>query len=144
MFLQQNQADLSDPVTLILLIISIILVAIFLYLGTRLIIGKKDMDKGYVIRLLVIAAIIVILVALVIGAIVGVVQSLPFINEAAAGLVPVLIFVAIVYLIKYLLIPEKGEVWQSSIWIAIIMLFLIYLINAITIEFFSIPIVYGI
>ncbi|MHA1973536.1 MAG: hypothetical protein ACTSW1_11115 [Candidatus Hodarchaeales archaeon] len=146
MLLQQNQVDLSDPITLILLIISIILLAIILYLGTRLIAGKKETDTGYIIRLLLVAAIIVILVALVIGAIVGVVSSIPFVNEAAARMVPVLIFVAIVYLIKYLLIPEKGEVtkWNASIWIGVISLFLVYLFNAITIELFNTPIIFGV
>jgi hypothetical protein len=54
--------------------------------------------------------------------------------EAAASLVPVLIYVAIVYLIKFILIPEKGEVtkWTASVWIGVITLFLIYLFNAIT------------
>ncbi|MHA1226162.1 MAG: hypothetical protein ACTSPV_05400 [Candidatus Hodarchaeales archaeon] len=146
MSLQQNQVDFSDPVTLILLIISVILLAIILYLGTRLIAGKKETDTGYIIRLLLVSTIIVILVALVIGAVVGVVASIPFVNEAVARLVPVLIFVAIVYLIKYLLIPEKGEVtkWNASIWIAVISLFLVYLFNAITLELFNTTIIFGV
>ncbi|MHA2216371.1 MAG: hypothetical protein ACXACY_10555 [Candidatus Hodarchaeales archaeon] len=53
-----QQADLSDPVTLILLIISVILVAIVLYIGAHLIAGKKETDSGYIIRLLLIAIII--------------------------------------------------------------------------------------
>jgi len=131
-----QQADLGDPATLILLIISVVLVAIVIYISARLIAGKKETDTGYIIRLLLIAVIIVLLVAIVIGAIVGSVQSIPFIATAAAQLVPVLIFLAIVYLIKYLLIPEKADStkWNASIWISVITLFLIYLINAIAIE----------
>jgi hypothetical protein len=130
-----QQADLSDPVTLILLIISVVLVAIFLYISARLIAGKKETDTGYIIRLLLIAVIIVLLVALVIGAIVGAVSSIPFISDAAAQLVPVLIYLAIVYLIKYVLIPEKADstTWNASIWIAVLTLFLIYLVDALVI-----------
>ena len=124
-----QQANLSDPATLILLIISVILVAIILYLGAWLIAGKKERDTGYIIRLLLVALIIVILVAIVIGAIVGSVQGIPFIDTAASQLVPVLIYLAIVFLIKYLLIPNHEDI--KSIWIALITLFLIYLVNAI-------------
>ncbi len=141
-----QQADLGDPATLILLIISIVLVAIVLYIGTRLIAGKKETDTGYIIRLLLIAVIVVILVAIVIGAIVGAVSSIPFVATAAAQLVPVLIYLAIVYLIKYLLIPEKVDStkWNASIWIAVITLFLIYLINAIAIALTFPPLITGV
>jgi hypothetical protein len=141
-----QQADLSDPVTLILLIISVILVAIVLYIGARLIAGKKETDSGYIIRLLLIAVIIVLLVALVIGAIVGAVSPIPFIATAAAQLVPVLIYLAIVYLIKYLLIPEKADStkWNASIWIGVITLFLIYLINAIAVFLEFPPLITGV
>ena len=79
-----QQADLSDPVTLILLIISVVLVAIVLYISARLIAGKKETDTGYIIRLLLIAIIIVLLVAVVIGTLVGAVSAIPFIATAAA------------------------------------------------------------
>ncbi len=134
MALQQNNT--SDIETLLLLIIAVVLVTIILYFGARLIAGKKNTDTGYIIRLLVIALIIVILVAVVIGAIVGAVNEIPFVSTAAYQLVPVLIYLAIVYLLKFLLIPEKSEStnWHASVWIAVITLFLIYLINAIAIE----------
>ncbi|NHJ00939.1 MAG: hypothetical protein EAX86_02305 [Candidatus Heimdallarchaeota archaeon] len=130
MAIQQQNVNLSDPITLILLIIAIILVAIFLWIGTRLIAGKKDTDTSYVLILLVVAAIIVILVALVIGALVGVLSPIPFVNEAAARLVPILVYLAIVYLIDYLIVPERNNL-NSSIWIGVITIFLIYLFNAI-------------
>ena len=141
-----QQANLNDPATLILLIISVILVAIVLYISTRLIAGKKETDTGYIIRLLLIAVIVVLLVALVIGAIVGAVASIPLIATAAAQLVPVLIYLAIVYLIKYLLIPEKAyhTNWNASIWIAVITLFLIYLINALAIALGFPPLISGV
>ncbi|MHA2225503.1 MAG: hypothetical protein ACXAC8_09885 [Candidatus Hodarchaeales archaeon] len=141
-----QQADLSNPITLILLIIAIILVAIILYLGTRLIAGKKETETGYIIRLLLVAAIIVILVAIIIGAIVGSVSGIPLVNTAASQLVPVLIYLAIVFLIKYILIPEKDDVtkWSSSIWIGVITLFLIYLFNALTDFLFLTPIISGV
>ncbi|MHA1975619.1 MAG: hypothetical protein ACW98I_01830 [Candidatus Hodarchaeales archaeon] len=131
-----QQTDFSDVETLLLLLIAIVLVTIILYIGARLIAGKKDSDTGYIIRLVLIAIIIVILVAVVIGAIVSAVSPLPFVSTAAYQLVPVLIYLAIVYLLKYLLIPEKADStnWHASIWIAVITLFLIYLINAIAFE----------
>ncbi|MFX0051318.1 MAG: hypothetical protein ACFFAJ_08565 [Candidatus Hodarchaeota archaeon] len=143
MVLQQDQVDLSDITTLILLIIAIILVAIILYIGTRLIAGKKETETGYIIRILIVAAIIVILVALVVGAIVGVLDPLPFISTATSRLVPVLIYLAIVYLIKYIIIPEKDELtkWNASIWIGVLTLFFIYLFNAIAIALDFPPII---
>ncbi len=133
-----QQSDLGDPVTLLLLIIAIILVAFILYLGARLIAGKKETETGYIIRLLMIAFIIVILVAVVVGAIVRSVSSIAFVRDAAAQIVPVLIYLAIVFLVKYLLIPEKAETtkWNASIWIALLTLFLIFLVNVIGLEFF--------
>lgn len=130
-----QQENLSDPAMLLVLIISVILVTIILYFGTRLIAGKKEAATGYIIRLLLISLIIVILVAIIIGAIVGSVRGIPIIETAAAQLVPVLIYLAIVFLIKYLLIPGKAETtkWNASIWIALITLFLIYIVNAIAI-----------
>ena len=131
-----QQTDFGDIETLLLLIIAIVLVTLILYIGARLIAGKKDSDTGYIIRLVLIALIIVILVAVVIGAIVSAIEPLPFVSTAAYQLVPVLVYLAIVYLLKYLLIPEKSEStnWHASIWIAVITLFLIYLINAIAFE----------
>jgi hypothetical protein len=60
-----QQTDFSDVETLLLLLIAIVLVTIILYIGARLIAGKKDSDTGYIIRLVLIAIIIVILVAVV-------------------------------------------------------------------------------
>lgn len=145
MILQQT-IDLSDVTTLILLVIAVILVALFLYIGTRLIAGKKETDTGYIVRLLAVAALIVILVAVVIGTIVSVVSGIPIVSDAITSLVPVLIYLAIVYLIKFILIPEKGDVtkWTASVWIGVITLFLIYLFNAITIALGFSPIIGGI
>ena len=110
-----QQINVDDVTTLILIIIAIILVAIILYIGTRLIAGKKETETGYIIRLLLVALLIVLLVAVVIGAVIGAIGQLdPFdpeiIAEAAAQLIPVLVYLAIVFLIKYILIPERGEI----------------------------------
>jgi uncharacterized membrane protein len=58
----------------------------------------------------------------------------------------VLIYLAIVYLIKYILIPEKADStkWNASIWIAVITLFLIYLINAIAVFLGFPPLITGV
>jgi hypothetical protein len=148
MILQQD-IDLSDITTIILLIIAIILVAIILYIGARLIAGKKETETGYILRLLLVAIIIVLLVAIVIGAIIGAIDQLDPTNifsGAAAQLVPVLVYLAIVFLIKLLLIPERSEVtkWSASIWIAVLTLFLIYVINIIAIQVFETPIISGV
>ena len=145
----QQQFDLSNIMTLILLIIAIILVAIILYIGTRLLAGKKETETGYIIRLLVVAAIIVLLVAVVIGAVIGAVGQLDptsILSGAATQLIPVLVYLAIVYLIKYILIPEKGEVekFNTSIWIGVVTLFLIYVFNILTTQLFSTPIIVGV
>lgn len=144
-----QQADLTDITTIILLILAIILVAIILYLGTRLIAGKKETDTGYIIRLLLVAALIVLLVAIVIGAVIGAIAQFDItgiFSTAAAQLIPVLIYLAIVYLIKFLLIPEKGDVtkWSASVWIGVITLFLIYVFNILTSQLFGTPIITGV
>ncbi|MFW9903969.1 MAG: hypothetical protein ACFFFH_06515 [Candidatus Thorarchaeota archaeon] len=146
-----QQIDVDEIAALILIIIAIILVAIILYIGTRLIAGKKETETGYIIRLLLVALLIVLLVAVVIGAVIGAIGQLepfdpPIITGAAAQLIPVLVYLAIVFLIKYILIPERGEIekWNASIWIGIITLFLIYLFNIITTQFFQTPIIQGV
>ncbi|MFX0172134.1 MAG: hypothetical protein ACFE9L_09450 [Candidatus Hodarchaeota archaeon] len=148
MILQQD-IDLSDITTLILLIIAIILVTIILYIGARLIAGKKETETGYILRLLLVAVIIVLLVAIVIGAIIGAIGRLDptrIFSGAAAQLIPVLVYLAIVFLIKFLLIPERSEVtkWSASIWIAVLTLFLIYVINIIAIHLFETQIISGV
>ncbi len=143
------QIDADDIMTWFLLIVAIILVTVILYLGTRLIAGKKDTETGYIIRLVLVAIAIVLLVAVVIGALIGALDEIDITNVfsgAAAQLVPVLIYLAIVLLIKYILIPEMGDVtkWNTSIVIGLITLFLIYILNIITTQLFSMPIIQGV
>ncbi|MHA2243561.1 MAG: hypothetical protein ACXADY_01195 [Candidatus Hodarchaeales archaeon] len=144
-----QQIDTDEIITLILIIIAIILVAIILYIGTRLIVGKKETETGYIIRLLLVALVVVLLVTVVIGAIIGAIGELDptdIFSGAAAQLIPVLVYLAIIFLIKYILIPERGEIekWNASIWIGIITLFLIYVFNIITTQLFEIPIIQGV
>ncbi|UCE12322.1 MAG: hypothetical protein JSV04_08980 [Candidatus Heimdallarchaeota archaeon] len=146
-----QEVDFTNLTTLLLLIIAIILVAIILYVGTRFLAGKKELDTGYVIKLLLVALIIVLLVAVVIGAVIDALGQLdptdpPIFAGAAAQLIPVLVYLAIVYLIKYILIPERGETekWNTSIWIGVITLFLIYVFNIISIQIFETPIITGV
>ena len=139
----------DDIMTWLLLIIAIILVALILYLGTRLIAGKKETDTGYIIRLLFVALLIVLLVAVVIGAIIGGLSQLDIttiFSSAAAQLIPVLVYLAIVLLIKYILIPELGEMtkWNASILIGLITLFLIYVINILIDLIFGRQIIQGV
>lgn len=143
------QVDMNDLMTWFLLIVAIILVTIILYLGTRLIAGKKDTETGYIIRLVLVAIAIVLLVAVVIGALIGALDEIDITNifsGAATQLVPVLIYLAIVLLIKYIIIPEMGDVtkWNTSIVIGLITLFLIYILNIITTEVFNTPIIQGV
>ena len=146
-----QEIDFGDLTTLLLLIIAIILVAIILYIGTRLIAGKKELESGYIVRLLLVALIVVLLVAVVIGAVIGAIGRLdptdpPIFAGAAAQLIPVLVYLAIVYLIKYILIPERAETtkWNASIWIGVVTLFLIYVFNIITTQIFDTPIITGV
>jgi cytochrome bd-type quinol oxidase subunit 2 len=147
-FQQEIDINLEDIIDLILLIIVIILVAIFLYFSLKYIAEKEDLTNEYIIRLLIVSFIIVVLVALVIGAIISILDPIPFISEAAQRIVPILIFLAIAYLIKFILIPERDDSsWNlgwESICVAIATIFLIYLINAITFTIFDIQIISGI
>ena len=140
------QMNTEELMTWVLLVVAIILVTVILYLGTRLFAGKKDTETGYIIRLVIVATAIVVLVALVVGALIGALDELDptnIISGAATQLVPVLIYLAIVLLIKYIIIPEMGDVtkWNTSILIGLITLFLIYIFDIITTELFNTPII---
>lgn len=133
----------TDLVTVILLIVAIILVMVFLYVAGRIVAGKKHADAGYLVRLLVIA-VIAVLALPILGVMVNSLNQIALnINQRQLGLadllglsqlIPVIIYLALVYLIRFLMLPERHEYSRmtNSIWIAFVALMLIFGLNALT------------
>ncbi len=132
-----------DLVTVILLIVAIILVTIFLYLAGRVVAGKKHADVGYLVRLLAIAVIAVLALPILGAVVVSLNQISLSLNGRSLGLadllglsqlIPVIIYLALVYLVRFLMLPERHEYSRlsNSIWIAFVALMLIFGFNALT------------
>ncbi len=140
--------NVADLVTVILLVVAIILVTIFLYIAGRLVAGKKHADVGYIIRLLVIA-VIAVLALPILGAVIDSLERVGItFDDRPLGLadllgltqlLPVIIYLALVYLIRFLMLPERHEYSQmtNSIWIAFVTLMLIFGFNALMIFLFD-------
>ena len=147
--LQQGSRNSLDNLTqVILFIVTIILVAVALYIAIRIFTKKRDLEAGYIIRLLVVAIVAVLGIPAVLAAI----NSLNQISIADHGLAEifgltalylVIIFIIVVYLIKFILIPEEGELskWSVGIWGAFVALLIIAAINSISIILFGAPII---
>lgn len=138
----QDLPALDDIVTLLLIIVAIALTALLLYLSTRLITGRKDTDTPYIIRLVVVA----VLIFVIVFGVQAVVGALGDIGELSglAGAVVVIIFTAIIYIVKILVLPAttgRFDVWERAIWIALLTTIFIYAFNAITDLLFSTPII---
>jgi len=104
----------------IVMLISIVVVIVLLYLAVRLITGEDDFDLGMFFRYLLTA--IIAVVVLPILAMIGDALSIP-------EIAPIIMFIALVYAVKYIILAEVGgtEEWQEAIWITFICLVFIIL-----------------
>ncbi len=112
---------------IIIIAISILLIAIFLFIGDKLLgSGKPQLTAGYFL-LAVITALLVIIVIIAAGAAVGFLATfLPGIG----GIVPILGFVLATYIVKMVLVKEE---FQRSMWITMIAYALVYITNAVAV-----------
>lgn len=126
--MQQNQNQSGDPVQILLLIAAILLTALLLYLATRIVTGHKDTESTYMIKILLSAILIWILI-IVVGALVGALGNV--LSQAAT----VIIFTGAIYIVKLLIMPSASgryDVWERSIWIALLTFIFIYIVNYIS------------
>jgi len=119
---------------LVLLIIDIILVMIVLYLAALIITGRKTVTAKYLINLFIVAVLAIFLLPIV-----GAIASMFFLS----GVSPYIVFVALIYLIRYLLKPTKDQLvsWEKAIWISLIVVIFIEILNYITATFFGVTLI---
>lgn len=104
--------------------ISIILIALFLFVGDKIFGTKKiQLTAGYFIQALITAAVI-ILAVIVAGAVGGFIGTL---LPGAEGIVSILGFVLATYAAKIILL--SGETYERSTWIVVTAYLLIFIAN---------------
>ncbi|RLF49578.1 MAG: hypothetical protein DRN20_01755 [Thermoplasmata archaeon] len=118
---------------IIILLVSAIVLAVWLYFATRLITGYEDIDILYVVRLFITAIIVV--------AIVPIIASV--FNFVGAGEISsMIVFLSTIYVVRYIIVEYvEGDNWRDSIWIAFLSLVLAYVIYIILLRFFGVRII---
>lgn len=127
----------------LILVVSLLLLTLALYLGVRIICGRKKLDAGYFFRLFFISIILLVAVEAVAQALATITDILVF-----STMFYIFLTIGFILVIRYLLmvpavLPHAAgsgdKYWQWSIWITIISLFLIlaiaYIIYAISSAF---------
>lgn len=119
---------------LVLIIAAILLVSLWLHVSIWLITRDDNREAEYLIRLFVVAVIAVFLVPILegIGGMVGVPQ-----------IGPVIAFVALVYAVKFFLIPylTAVEEWPTAIWITLLGVIFIIIFNFLTTRYLDLRLV---
>jgi hypothetical protein len=141
--MQQGQE--IDLTATLLLIAAILLTAIILYLATRIVTGRKETDSSYLLKLLA-SAILIWALIIVVGALISAIGDLSTVTGIQQA-TTVIIFTGSIYIIKILIMPTATgsyDVWERSIWIALLAFIFIYAVNYISgslgsplIEFFK-------
>lgn len=123
----------EDWIWALILIIEILVVTLALYLSMRFITGRKKLDGGYFMRLLLVA----IILAVGVTAIAMAINAVANLGFNFAPMFYVFLTIGFIIVIRYLLttpqvIPYRGDsadkYWQWSIWMTIISLLIIFLI----------------
>ena len=127
----------------LILVVSLLLLTLALYLGVRIICGRKKLDAGYFFRLFFVSIILLVAVEAVAQALATITDILVF-----STMFYIFLTIGFILVIRYLLmvpavLPHAAgsgdKYWQWSIWITIISLFLIlaiaYIIYAISSAF---------
>ncbi|MHA1629107.1 MAG: hypothetical protein ACTSXO_05665 [Candidatus Heimdallarchaeota archaeon] len=127
----------------LILVVSLLLLTLALYLGVRIICGRKKLDASYFFRLFFVSIILLVAVEAVAQALATITDILVF-----STMFYIFLTIGFILVIRYLLmvpavLPHAAgsgdKYWQWSIWITIISLFLIlaiaYIIYAISSAF---------
>ncbi len=106
----------------ILLVITVLLIALFLFVGDKLV-GSKNvkLTSSYYLRALI-TAIVIILLIIGVSAVIGAVNVL-----GIGNIIPILAFVVSCYAIKMLLMSSTS--YERSVWVGIITWILIYIVD---------------
>jgi hypothetical protein len=129
----------EDWVWILILVIELLIVTLVLYLSMRFICGRKKLDGGYFMRLLLVSLILVVGVT-------AVAYAISALTNAFAPMFYVFLTIGFILVIRYLLttpsvIPYHGhspeKYWQWTLWLTVITLLLIFLINFLVVEISS-------
>ncbi len=120
-------ATLED---IVFLIITVLLLAIFLFIGDKLFGNRKiELSISYYLNALVTA---IVIIALIIG-ISAVISAIDVLG--IGQIVPILAFVAACYAIKGILMT--GATYERSVWVGVIAWLLVYVCNYISNDMFG-------
>lgn len=119
---------------LVFLLIEIILVSLVLYVSALIMTGRKEITAGYLINLIIVAILAIFLLPVI-----EQIVSMFYLGSIASYVA----FVALIYIVRYLLKPKKNELvgWEKAIWISLIALIFIAIINYITLIVFNVSLV---
>lgn len=110
-----------------LLILSVVLMAIFLFVGDKVFGTRKvRLDSGYFLKA-VLTAILIILLIIAAGAVAGFIGS---IIPGVTGIVTVLGFVLASYVVRGILL--KHATFERSAWVTLVAYLLVYIANGIS------------
>ncbi len=120
----------------ILLAITLILLALFLFVGEK-VFGNRTvrLTGGYFLTALVVAIVIVILI-IVAGAVAGFLGSL---IPGAGAIAQILGFVLSAYAVKSILM--KSATYERAVWVTLVAFFFIYIVEGITTTLFDVSII---
>jgi len=146
------EALIEGIIYLILLLITIVAVAVILYLCLRFLSGKQEMGGEFYVRLLLVSVCIVVFIAVILGALAttiglwltqNVVIFGPALAVAIIRISTIIGFMVVVFFVKITLAGgvKAGAAFRGSLWGTVISLFVIYLVNAITLAIFGLLVV---
>jgi len=128
------QVNLQVNLQIVWLIIAILLVVAILYISTYLVHGVKETNSRYMLSLFIVAIIAILAIPALtrLSSVIGLPQIGPYI-----------IFVSLLYTVKYLLKPTRTSSlgWEKAVWISFITIVFIYLLNMITGMLFGVEVI---
>jgi len=128
------QVNLQVNLQIVWLIIAILLVVAILYISTYLVHGVKETNSRYMLSLFIVAILAILAIPALtrLSSLIGLSQIGPYI-----------IFVSLLYTVKYLLKPTNTSSlgWEKAIWISFISIVFIYLLNMITSMLFGVEVI---
>ena len=146
------EALVEGIIYLILLAVTVVAVAVVYLFCMRLFSGKHEMGLEYYIRLLIVSVCVVVFIGIILGALAttiglwltqNVVIFGPALAVAIIRISTIIGFMVVVFFVKITLAGgvKAGAAFRGSLWGTVISLFVIYLVNAITLAIFGLLVV---
>jgi len=107
---------------LLLLCLAIALTAVILYFAVRFVTGEQPFEASYALRLVLTAAVVVVVA--------------PFFQAVTPGFLgplgTILAFVIVLYVVRAVLVEPitSSEEWEKAIWVSLLAVVVIYLLSA--------------